>query len=229
MGKIACMENSEFAVIDTKLANLHATIARKEAAKISILNTARRIQGERPTGQKGWSRTEDEVFGNLVRLSLTCEDRVSGNSPIVLLDMLTKVNEMIYDAQVDIDFLDAEFTRRGGWTRFFLVPGGHIHSSTTCSTCYPTTWLGWLPALSGLTEADAVATHGPLLCSVCFPDAPVEWTIRNKPAGCAGSGSIPVEGTARRTGHTTYAECSECGTRQIVTGAGVLRKHKPKA
>ena len=34
---------------------------------------------------------------------------------------------------------------------------------------------GWLPKLSGMTEAEAVEEHGPALCSVCFPSAPVEW------------------------------------------------------
>lgn len=65
-----------------------------------------------------------------------------------------------------------------GWSRFFLVTSsqGHIHSSLQCTTCYPTTTYGWLPTLSGLTEADAVEEQGMILCSVCFPSAPVEWT-----------------------------------------------------
>ena len=65
-----------------------------------------------------------------------------------------------------------------GWSRFFLVTSsvGHIHSSRSCSTCRPTTTFGWLPGLSGKTEAEAVEAHGPALCSVCFPSAPVEWT-----------------------------------------------------
>lgn len=64
------------------------------------------------------------------------------------------------------------------WSRFFLVTNsnGHIHSSTSCHTCHWTTDFRWLPTLSGLTEAEAVAEHGEILCSVCFPSAPVEWT-----------------------------------------------------
>jgi exonuclease VII small subunit len=30
--------------------------------------------------------------------------------------------------------------------------------------------------LSGLTEADAVEEYGEILCSICYPSAPVEWT-----------------------------------------------------
>lgn len=64
-----------------------------------------------------------------------------------------------------------------GWSRFFLVTSskGHIHSSMSCSTCRPTTSYGWLPELSGRTEADCVAEFGAALCTVCYPSAPVEW------------------------------------------------------
>jgi hypothetical protein len=63
-----------------------------------------------------------------------------------------------------------------GWSRFFLVSGGHIHHSTHCHTIRLTTQVGWLPDLSGLTEAEAVEEHGEILCSHCFPHAPVAWT-----------------------------------------------------
>lgn len=64
------------------------------------------------------------------------------------------------------------------WSRFFLVrnTNGHIHSSLNCQTCFWDTDFAWLPSLSGLTESDAVAEQGEILCSVCFPSAPVEWT-----------------------------------------------------
>lgn len=72
---------------------------------------------------------------------------------------------------------EAEYAARR-WSRFFLVraSNGHIHSSMDCTTCFTTTQFGWLPALSGLTEADAVADQGEILCSICFPSAPVAWT-----------------------------------------------------
>jgi hypothetical protein len=74
--------------------------------------------------------------------------------------------------------LDKANAKYGGWSRFFIVNnvGGHIHRTMSCSTCYPTTEFGWLPNLSGLTEADAVEEWGGILCSVCFPSAPVEHT-----------------------------------------------------
>jgi hypothetical protein len=71
-----------------------------------------------------------------------------------------------------------------GWSRFFVVTSstGHIHSSQSCHTCRPTTAFGWLPDMSGLSEADALVKlfekggdrAASALCSVCFPNAPVE-------------------------------------------------------
>jgi hypothetical protein len=69
--------------------------------------------------------------------------------------------------------LDAEYRRRH-WSRFFLVSDGHVHSSMSCHTCTWTTRFGWLPAMSGKTEADAVAEYGSMMCTVCFPSAPVD-------------------------------------------------------
>lgn len=65
------------------------------------------------------------------------------------------------------------------WARYWLVTtsDGHIHSSCDCSTCNKgkePTGFALVPYLSGKTAADAVADLGPALCSVCFPEAPVE-------------------------------------------------------
>lgn len=75
-----------------------------------------------------------------------------------------------------------EFNRRGGWTRFWIVTNatGHIHSSMSCSTCFPTTQYAWLPDLSGMNDAQVVELAGKMACTNCFPDAPVE--TRNRPS-----------------------------------------------
>lgn len=114
------------------------------------------------------------------------------------------------------------------WSRFFVVnnSNGHIHydlSSYRCSRTL-TTSHGWTPALSGADEAEAVAALGPKLCTVCFPSAPVEWTIGEaKPAKCAGSGR-----SGRRVAGR-LVECPECHTTQSRTPNGVVRAHKPLA
>lgn len=69
--------------------------------------------------------------------------------------------------------LNDEFLSRGGWTRAYLVqPGGHVHSSMSCQTCYPTTRFGWLTQMSDHTEAEIVELAGEGACSVCYPTAP---------------------------------------------------------
>jgi hypothetical protein len=120
--------------------------------------------------------------------------------------------------------LNDEFARTR-WSRFFLVTnaGGHVHSSMGCPTCHPTTDFVWLPALSGLTEADAVAAQGPRLCTVCFPSAPTEWTSGSvRPADpdlCPGSGKgVHLER------HRTF--CSVCAKSVKATTIGTAPKHK---
>jgi hypothetical protein len=71
--------------------------------------------------------------------------------------------------------LHAEFDRRGGWTRSFMVlnSNGHAHRDMHCSTCRWNTRYGWLVALSGSTEAEVIEAIGSDACTVCYPDAPV--------------------------------------------------------
>lgn len=116
-----------------------------------------------------------------------------------------------------------------GWTRFFLVE--HIHNSRSCHTLRPTTRIGWLPNVSGLTEREAVAEHGATLCTVCFPTAPVELTTKAAdPTVCPGSGTFVKRDLPSRLGFYTgnWATCPDCGERVTVRGQnGVkLMKHK---
>lgn len=67
------------------------------------------------------------------------------------------------------------------WTRFYLVTntGGHVHWTTACGTCFPTTQFAWLTEQSGMTHEALVEMAGEQACTVCFPDAPVD-TLRRK-------------------------------------------------
>lgn len=72
--------------------------------------------------------------------------------------------------------LTDEYDRRGGWPRAYLVQnnGGHVHSSTHCASCYPTTRYAWPTDYSGKTEEEIVWAAGELGCTVCYPSAPVD-------------------------------------------------------
>lgn len=72
---------------------------------------------------------------------------------------------------------EAEFTRRGGWSRAFLVTGGHLHSSMNCSTCNregKRTQFAWMTDYSGSDEGDIVSDAGKRACTTCYPSAPVD-------------------------------------------------------
>lgn len=139
--------------------------------------------------------------------------------------------------------LNAEFVRRGGWPRFFLVVSsdGLIHSHMDCSTCNngrQMTRFGWLPALSGKTEEEAVADQGAYLCTICFPTAPVAWTngreaeaAAKKATQCPGSGTYDYPRETARMGYYSgnYGVCSHCGQSASLTKTNKMRAHKPAA
>lgn len=74
---------------------------------------------------------------------------------------------------VRISDLHDIYVSAGGWTRFFAVVGGHLHSSRSCSSCFPTTEFAWMPEYSAQDAAGIVDMAGEFACTVCFPDAPV--------------------------------------------------------
>lgn len=71
--------------------------------------------------------------------------------------------------------LEGEFTARGGWTRYWLVEGGHLHHDVSSYRCsrIATTSHYWMTELSGKLAAEVIELAGDRVCTVCFPDAPV--------------------------------------------------------
>lgn len=121
-------------------------------------------------------------------------------------------------AAIDLD--KALYT---GWTRFFLVK--HIHSSQHCSSFRYNTRIGWLPAVSGLTEAEAVAEYSATLCTICFPSAPVELTTKPvDDSACTGKLDNTKPYNLQRV--SKWATCTDCGQVVSATSLGNLRKHK---
>jgi len=99
------------------------------------------------------------------------------------LEALAQEQEAIESAKGDemVPYQE-EFSRRGGWTRAFLVVTsgtGHVHSSQRCHTCYPTTQFHWVTKLSGHDEAEIVEAAGERACTVCYPSAPAY--VLNRP------------------------------------------------
>lgn len=105
-------------------------------------------------------------------------------------DKIKAQYEIVYACDAESRPLEAEFTSRGGWTRAYKVlnNNGHIHTSMDCSTCFATTRFGWLPQVSGSTEANIVMLAGEGACTICYPSAP-----------CVGPNTLytPVEAAER--------------------------------
>lgn len=167
--------------IDTQLADLADKAAAAESRIASALDTIHHMLGERQTyitrTRRTWPTTDADALDAArargdeyeIRYSRTFAQIVAQHDAAAV-DMNT--------AYAAMEPFNAEFNRRGGWTRFFYVRGGHIHAtlSTSCNRQHDTDQ-GWNPELSGKTEAEAVAELGPNLCTKCFPTAPVAWTM----------------------------------------------------
>ncbi len=232
--------------IDAHLADFHARSTKIGKRIEAALVAARRAAGEKPTyvGRDRtplWQTTAEEAV-TAARAVAASDD--AGNMWLIdkakaALDSYDTAMADLYEVLKLRAPLDAEWRRRGGWSRFFEVfpergsKDGHIHSSMNCKTCNRNgklTDFGWHPDLSGLTEVAAVEKLGPKRCTVGFPSAPLEWTRGpQKPAACENA---PVkEGTMSRPyglAGTRYGDCTQCNaTRIAITQFGWLRRHKP--
>jgi hypothetical protein len=161
--------------VDTRLSDAYLQLFGVGSDIKHEEDNIRRIAGQTYDWRitKEWSGT----FAEAVAFSdFASEWQAKGHDEAILkryalLDKRTELQKTITEC-------NADWYANGCWSRFYLVcnSNGHIHSSVNCSTCYDTTQYAWLTNLSGLTEADAVEAEGEILCTICFPSAPVSWT-----------------------------------------------------
>lgn len=224
------------AQIDAQIAHLHQQIDRAESTVNYALDSIHRRVRDTQTGprtSRRWTMTHDEARAAL-------REQAPDTADLYEKD-LTKAQDAVAEHQVALAPLTAEFQRRGGWSRFYLAKSsnGHIHSSMDCSTCnrnFKATQFGWLTDLSGMSEEAAVEAHGAILCTVCFPSAPLDWTNKyeaeaekKKAERCPGSGRYMNSDLPHRKGYASgnWATCPECGDKVTLTSALNLRAHKP--
>lgn len=92
---------------------------------------------------------------------------------------ITKLIESTEQRQTEIRYhfvaLNAEYARRGGWRRYYLVEDGHLHYDVSGSRCsrIPSTTHYWMTEFSGQAPAEVIAQAGERVCTTCFPEAPV--------------------------------------------------------
>jgi hypothetical protein len=217
--------------VDTELARIWTETAKAEASLAGTVASAHRIAGDR-----GYYAGRTKVYAlsggqclAAVRTLAETDETYKGREAADLLARRAGYQAEHDALRAEAAPLEAEFAA-APWTRFFLVQGGHIHSSTSCSTCNngaTATTFGWLPALSGLTEADAVAAHGAILCTVCYPSAPVEWT-NGREVEAAAKAAARCPGTGKYVpGNRRYVRCPDCSATVARTPSGLTRAHKP--
>lgn len=230
--------------VDQVLAEHYNTQHRLRYFLDNAVEGAHRSVGDsKVTSWRPYAKTEEEVHAELQEL--VAKGGQKGTNAQYYLDRVKSLTEQLQASVDEAKPYDAEFTRRGGWSRFFLVDAvnGHIHASMHCSTCNKrgkATQFSWLPSVSGETEKAAVEEFGSRLCSVCFPTAPVEWTNyweleaeRKKNESCPGSGTSDWKDGEVRTGFAAGngGVCGHCGNwaGNTSTYSRKIRKHKPTA
>lgn len=161
-----------------------AAEAGKELAKANSrlrgrLDEVHRAVGDRRDARRTWGKSDEQVLV-AARDWVTLADgggaseatgaRIRGP----LRDAEAAQAEVDRDGE-QVDGLEEAFRIRGGWNRAFLVANanGHVHSSTGCSTCRPTTRFAWLTDYSGADEDAIVTDAGHRACTSCYPSAPV--------------------------------------------------------
>ena len=87
---------------------------------------------------------------------------------------IAAVKAELLSLQAEYKILNQIWIDNGRWSRTFVVPGGHVHSSMNCHTCFPTTSFHWYVEFSGADEAEIVENAGDRACTVCYPTAPVD-------------------------------------------------------
>src|SRR5699024_1549600 len=143
------------------------------------LDELHRAIGDRKTTRSGWGKSDEEVLA-AAREWVTLSDggaasESTGRRLRAPLREAELDQEKVERARGQVDGLGEAFRLRGGWNRAFLVAGanGHVHSSTSCSTCRDSTQYAWMTDYSGADEDAIVADAGYRACTVCYPSAPV--------------------------------------------------------
>lgn len=116
-----------------------------------------------------------EIIGKLEHARANLKTMWVRNSPANVAMFNARINELT-EALDALDAAAAPFEAiyaETRWTRFFLVPGGHLHRSRRCSSFRWNTVTAWFPEYSGKSEKEIVDLAGEAACTICYPSAPV--------------------------------------------------------
>lgn len=187
--------------VDNLLANAEWEIAKHEN---KILNAKKSIEIATKNISQWKPYVTDEAKAKLPADNFSYWEKRLGEMETIIAgskDAITTSTAALREATAIKNTCDAEFNSRP-WSRFWLVTnaGGHVHRNMNCTTCFPTTRYAFLPDYSGSTDAELIEAGGSSICSVCFPDAPVDTWNR------AGTIEAPDKKAAREERERAKAE-----------------------
>jgi hypothetical protein len=229
--------------IDTALAEIwtriHAARNHRDSAWKSVERRANWFLGRKMrTSEHAEVMAQAAEFEGEDLASMTVADRRRARIALDLVEAqiaFETAGEAVAEVERETRPYEDEYRSRP-WSRFYLVTSsnGHIHSSDSCQTCGLRTQFVILADASGQTEAEAIAERdkrdsAALLCTVCFPNAPVKWTEKPEDAAlCPGSGTAKYPAETARKGYASgnYGVCSHCGQAITISKIGNMRKHK---
>lgn len=166
--------------IDTQLAELYSKKLRVANRIEGTSASIHRAAGDRQVYYRrgiGWHMSFDEALEKARQVADT-DQTYLGIQARKAIEEREQYQAEFDRLQAASDVLDAEYQRRGGWPRAFLVTNsnGHVHSSMSCSTCNRNgaeTRFAWMTDYSGKSEDEIVDAAGWRACTACFPSAPV--------------------------------------------------------
>lgn len=169
--------DAEILRLMTEEASLRGAISRVRDRMHSMARDKRVWSGR----TQSWQMTDSKVESIVRQIEADgdARDLSVGAIPSELLGKLTELNMSLAGIVTVIDHKEETY-RADPWKRYIecINADGHIHSWWGCKTLNRgavATSLAWRTELSGVSTAEAVDTLGPMLCTVCFPSAPVDW------------------------------------------------------
>lgn len=166
---------------DRILNELHFESARKSQRVGWAVDSLRRLV-DRETGwgrDRAWGKTFEQAFAEVTAQAETVDPEKpwvsrEAQSALVKLD---EARAELLEVDLAVRKQSALWAAHGCWNRYSVVPGGHIHTNwRDCHTLRDTTTVLWAYQASGDSVDEAIEVYGTVLCTHCYPDAPVEKT-----------------------------------------------------
>lgn len=159
---------------------MYETARKQQHVAWAIVSLRSLVDRETGWGRdRKWGKTVEQAIAEVTERAATADPEKPWvqREAQAALDKLAEARAELAAAKQAEDAQDALWAAHGRWNRYSVVPGGHIHTNgRACHTLRPSTTVLWAHPVSGDTVADAIATYGTVLCTHCFPEAPVEQT-----------------------------------------------------